>query len=83
QSSVRALLIASIMRIVLFLAALGVASQGGQLNSDNPASTPFEYAAGSLGLLLFGVGVWAGLFYSSDGAADSFGFVLFGLRPPL
>ncbi|HGG9763994.1 TPA: NRAMP family divalent metal transporter [Neisseria meningitidis] len=59
QSSVRAILIASIMRIVLFLAVLGVVSQGVQLNPDNPASTPFEYAAGYIGLLIFGVVIWA------------------------
>lgn len=59
QSSVRAILIASIMRIVLFLAVLGVVSQGVQLNPDNPASTPFEYAAGYIGLLIFGVVIGA------------------------
>lgn len=69
KSSVSAILIASIMRVVLFLAVLGVVSQGIQLNPANPASTPFEYVAGNIGLIIFGVVIWAASITSVIGAA--------------
>lgn len=69
KSSVSAILIASVMRIVLFLAVLGVVSQGVELNAKNPASTPFEYIAGHAGLLIFGVVIWAASITSVIGAA--------------
>ena len=53
RSSVSAILIASTMRVVLFLAVLGVVSKGVSLNPKNPAETPFEYVAGNFGQVLF------------------------------
>ncbi|MDU1101655.1 MAG: NRAMP family divalent metal transporter [Haemophilus parainfluenzae] len=41
RSSVSAILIASAMRIVLFLAVLGIVVKGVPLNPKNPAETPF------------------------------------------
>lgn len=79
----RAILIASIMRIVLFLAVLGVVSQGVQLNPDNPASTPFEYAAGYIGLLIFGVVIWAASITSVIGAAYTSVSFFSGLSPSI
>lgn len=69
KSSVSAILIASVMRIVLFLAVLGVVSQGVALNPKNPASTPFEYVAGNFGLIIFGIVIWAAAITSVIGAA--------------
>lgn len=69
KSSVSAILIASIMRVVLFLAVLGVVSQGVKLNPANPASTPFEYVAGNIGLMIFGIVIWAASITSVIGAA--------------
>ncbi|OOR99801.1 hypothetical protein B0187_03050 [Haemophilus paracuniculus] len=69
KSSVSAILIASIMRIALFLTVLGVVSQGVALNPKNPASTPFEYIAGNVGLMIFGVIIWAASITSVIGAA--------------
>jgi Mn2+/Fe2+ NRAMP family transporter len=69
KSSVSAILIASIMRVVLFLAVLGVVSQGVKLNPANPASTPFEYVAGNIGLIIFGIVIWAASITSVIGAA--------------
>ena len=43
------------MRILFFLAALGVIATGGKLNPDNPAASVFELAAGQIGYKLFGV----------------------------
>lgn len=37
------------MRVVLFLAVLGVISQGVTLDPKNPASTPFYHVAGNIG----------------------------------
>ncbi|QIW14926.1 hypothetical protein A4G20_00295 [Pasteurellaceae bacterium RH1A] len=69
KSSISAILIASIMRVVLFLAVLGVVSQGVALDPKNPAATPFEYVAGNLGLMIFGVVIWAASITSVIGAA--------------
>lgn len=69
RSSVSAILIASTMRVVLFLAVLGVVSKGVSLNPKNPAETPFEYVAGNFGQVLFGVVIWAASITSVIGAA--------------
>lgn len=42
RSSVSAILIASTMRVVLFLAVLGVVAKGIPLNPKNPAETPLN-----------------------------------------
>lgn len=55
RSSVSGILITSLMRFILFLAALGVVSQGVQLATGNPAATVFQYAGGALGYKFFGV----------------------------
>ncbi|MDO7264907.1 NRAMP family divalent metal transporter [Haemophilus influenzae] len=65
RSSVSAILIASTMRVVLFLAVLGVVSKGVSLNPKNPAETPFE----NFGQVLFGVVIWAASVTSVIGAA--------------
>ncbi|KGQ24005.1 membrane protein [Gallibacterium anatis] len=69
KSSVSAILIASIMRVVLFLAVLGVVSLGVKLNPANPASTPFSHVAGNVGLIIFGIVIWAASITSVIGAA--------------
>ena len=69
RSSVSAILIASTMRVVLFLAVLGVVAKGIPLNPKNPAETPFEYVAGNFGQVLFGVVIWAASITSVIGAA--------------
>ncbi|KAA6209721.1 divalent metal cation transporter [Avibacterium paragallinarum] len=69
RSSVSAILIASVMRIVLFLAVLGVVSQGVKLDPANPAATPFSYVAGNVGLIIFGIVIWAASITSVIGAA--------------
>ncbi|MBN6066984.1 divalent metal cation transporter [Aggregatibacter actinomycetemcomitans] len=69
RSSVSAILIASTMRIILFLAVLGVVTKGIPLNPKNPAETPFEYVAGNFGVVLFGIVIWAASITSVIGAA--------------
>lgn len=69
KSSISAILIASVMRVVLFLAVLGVVSQGVALDPKNPAATPFQHVAGNVGLMIFGVVIWAASITSVIGAA--------------
>ncbi|MBP3041161.1 divalent metal cation transporter [Bacillaceae bacterium Marseille-Q3522] len=69
KSAVSAIGIASIMRIFLFLAALGVVVQGLQLDAGNPAASVFQLAAGNIGYKIFGVIMWAAAVTSVVGAA--------------
>ena len=83
KSSISAILIASVMRVVLFLAVLGVVSQGVTLDPKNPASTPFEYVAGNIGLLVFGVVIWAASITSVIGAAYTSVSFITGFSPAI
>lgn len=69
RSAVSAILIASIMRILLFLAVLGVVSKGIALDNNNPAASVFEKAAGKIGYLIFGVVMWSAAITSVVGSA--------------
>lgn len=69
KSSVSAIGIASIMRIFLFLAALGVVAQGLALDPGNPPASVFQHAAGTVGYKIFGVIMWAAAVTSVVGAA--------------
>jgi len=67
--AVSAILIASTMRILLFLAALGVVSKGLSLDSSNPAASIFENAAGAIGYKIFGIIMWSAAITSVVGSA--------------
>lgn len=69
RSSVSGILIASVIRIFLFLAVLGVVSQGFALDPANPAMSPFEYILGNVGKVIFGIVIWAASVTSVIGAA--------------
>lgn len=69
RSAVSAILIASTMRILLFLAALGVVSKGLSLDSTNPAASIFEKAAGTIGYKIFGIIMWSAAITSVVGSA--------------
>jgi Mn2+/Fe2+ NRAMP family transporter len=69
KSALTGITISTIMRFVLFLAAVGVLSQGAILNKDNPASTIFHSAAGEIGLRIFGVVLWSAAISSVVGAS--------------
>jgi Mn2+/Fe2+ NRAMP family transporter len=69
RSAVSGVTIASIMRILLFLAALGVVSQGLALDAANPPASVFRLAAGPIGYRLFGVVMWSAAITSVIGAA--------------
>lgn len=69
RSSIYAIGIASLMRIILFLAVLGVVSQGLSLDPANPPASVFQLAAGNIGYKIFGVVMWAAAVTSVVGAA--------------
>lgn len=57
------------MRVLLFLATLGVISAGMQLDSSNPPASVFQLATGNVGYKVFGVVMWAAAISSVVGAA--------------
>lgn len=69
NGSIKAILIASAMRILLFLAALGVVIGGGILDAKNPAASVFSFAAGIWGLKIFGIVLWSAAITSVVGSA--------------
>ncbi|MCA1022298.1 NRAMP family divalent metal transporter [Halobacillus litoralis] len=69
KSSVSAIGIASIMRIFLFLASLGVVASGVTLDPSNPPASVFQAAAGNVGYKIFGIIMWAAAVTSVVGAA--------------
>ncbi|SIQ50092.1 NRAMP family divalent metal transporter [Pontibacter lucknowensis] len=54
-SAVSGITVASIIRIFLFLAALGVVSKGLVFDESNPPASVFQLAAGNVGYKLFGI----------------------------
>ncbi|WP_339148215.1 MULTISPECIES: NRAMP family divalent metal transporter [unclassified Sutcliffiella] len=69
KSSVSGIVIASIMRIFLFLAVLGVVAAGFKLDPNNPPASVFMEAAGMVGYKMFGLVLWAAGITSVVGAA--------------
>lgn len=69
RSSITGIVITGIMRILLFLAILGVTTAGVALDPANPAASAFEHAAGVVGLRVFGVILWAAAITSVIGAS--------------
>ncbi|QIZ36554.1 NRAMP family divalent metal transporter [Saccharopolyspora sp. ASAGF58] len=69
RTSVISLLVTGVMRLVLFLAVLGVVAGGVTLASSNPTAEAFQHAAGEVGLRLFGMILWAASITSVVGAA--------------
>ena len=69
RSSVMGILVTGLMRILLFLAILGVVAGGATLSPEDPAGSAFREAAGEAGLRVFGVVLWAAALTSVIGAA--------------
>lgn len=63
------ILLTAIIRFFLFLAALGVITMGMMIDDKNPPASVFQNAAGTVGLRLFGVVMWAAAITSVVGAA--------------
>ncbi|CAL9554160.1 hypothetical protein SUDANB121_04516 [Nocardiopsis dassonvillei] len=70
RTSVLGIIVTGVMRVLLFLAILGVVSGGAEiLGSDNPSAEAFLQAAGEAGMRLFGVIMWAAAVSSVIGAS--------------
>jgi len=76
KSATTGIIISSFMRYILFLAAVGVVSQGIHLDKNNPAATIFETAGGRWGLFIFGIVLWSAAISSVIGASyTSYSFI--------
>lgn len=69
RTSILSIIVTGIMRVLLFLAILGVVAGGVVLTSDNKAAEAFGHAAGEIGMRSFGVILWAAALTSVIGAA--------------
>jgi Mn2+/Fe2+ NRAMP family transporter len=69
RSAVTAILLASTMRTLLFLAVLGVVITGFVPDAGNPAASVFKQAAGEIGYRIFGVVMWCAAITSVVGSA--------------
>ncbi len=69
QTSILSIIVTGIMRVLLFLAILGVVAGGVVLTSDNKAAEAFGHAAGEIGIRSFGMILWAAALTSVIGAA--------------
>ncbi|WP_100399202.1 NRAMP family divalent metal transporter [Bacillus sp. FJAT-44742] len=69
NTAISGIIVASIMRTILFLAVLGVVSAGFALNQDNPTASVFQIAAGEIGFRIFGLVLFAAGITSVIGAA--------------
>ncbi|OLT29413.1 hypothetical protein BJF83_11815 [Nocardiopsis sp. CNR-923] len=70
RTSVTGIIVTGVMRVVLFLAVLGVVAGGAAIaDAANPAAEAFRVAAGEVGLRMFGVIFWAAAVSSVIGAS--------------
>lgn len=69
RTAVSGILLTGLMRVLLFLAVLGVVSTGFTLDDKNPAGSAFHQALGDLGLKFFGVVLFLAAISSIIGAA--------------
>ena len=68
-SAVTGIVVTGVMRVILFLAVLGVVSTGAQLLASNPPASVFQIAAGDVGYKFFGIVLWSAAITSVVGAA--------------
>jgi Mn2+/Fe2+ NRAMP family transporter len=69
KGALTAISLASVMRILLFLCALGVVTAGGHFDPANPPASMFRLASGEIGYKLFGLVMWAAAITSVVGSA--------------
>jgi Mn2+/Fe2+ NRAMP family transporter len=83
RSAVLAIGVASMMRIVLFLGALGVVAAGATLDPANPPADVFRRVAGDVGYRMFGLVMWAAAITSVVGSAYTSVSFLRSLHPAI
>jgi Mn2+/Fe2+ NRAMP family transporter len=69
RSSIAGVAITGVMRVLLFLAVLGVVAGGAKLDELNPAADAFDHALGETGKIVFGVIMWSAAITSVIGAS--------------
>ena len=69
KSAMSGIIISTIMRIILFLAVVGVLTHGAVIDNNNPPAGVFHFAAGEIGLRIFGVVLWSAAISSVVGAS--------------
>jgi len=69
QSAIMGVSVASLIRVFLFLATLGVVSRGLAIDASNPPASVFQLTAGPVGYKLFGVVMFAAAVTSIIGSA--------------
>ena len=68
-SAVMGISVASLVRVFLFLASLGIISKGLAIDAENPTGSIFQLAAGNLGYRLFGLVMFSAAITSVIGSA--------------
>jgi Mn2+/Fe2+ NRAMP family transporter len=69
RSAISGIIITACMRILLFLAVLGVLVKGFSPDASNPAASVFQSALGIAGYKIFGVVLWSAAITSVVGSA--------------
>jgi Mn2+/Fe2+ NRAMP family transporter len=69
KSAVSGIVVVTLIRVLLFLAVLGVVIKGAVLDPKDPASSAFNIGAGVIGYKIFGLVMWAAGATSIVGAA--------------
>lgn len=69
RAAVLGIAVTGAMRVLLFLAVLGVVSRAGSLDSANPAADAFRQGAGVWGYRVFGVVLWSAAITSVVGCS--------------
>lgn len=83
RTAVTAISAATVMRVILFLAALGVVQKGLALDPSNPAGSVFRLATGEVGYRIFGIVMWTAAVTSLIGAAYTSVSFLRDLHPAI
>jgi Mn2+/Fe2+ NRAMP family transporter len=69
RASVMGIAITALMRVVLFLAVLGVVTTGADIDETNPVASAFTAALGDAGRIFFGAVIWIAAITSVIGAS--------------
>jgi Mn2+/Fe2+ NRAMP family transporter len=69
RASVLGIAITALMRVLLFLAVLGVVTTGAQIDEANPVASAFTAALGDVGRIVFGTVIWIAAITSVIGAS--------------
>ncbi|WP_017557488.1 NRAMP family divalent metal transporter [Nocardiopsis baichengensis] len=84
RASVTGIVVTGVIRVLLFLAVLGVVTGGAAIaDADNAPAAAFQAAAGEVGLRLFGMIMWAAAISSVIGASYTSASFITAFSPAL